>query len=150
MSSTAHLTALLDVNVLVALAWPNHVAHHLAQTWFQAEAAANGWATTPVTESGFVRVSCNRSAVPTATTPDVAIDMLRQMTKLAGHAFWPDAVRDVVGATLDASTLSGHRQVTDAHLIALCAEYGGRLITLDRPIAELAAGTGAGVEVLGA
>ena len=30
------MVALLDVNVLVALAWPNHVHHTQAHRWFSA------------------------------------------------------------------------------------------------------------------
>jgi len=42
--------------VLIALAWPNHVHHERAQAWFSSS-RDQGWATCPVTESGFVRVS---------------------------------------------------------------------------------------------
>ena len=148
MKEPAARAALLDVNVLVALAWPNHVGHHVAQEWFHAHAAETGWATTPITEAGFVRVSSNRRALPTATTPGVAIELLRRMTSLAGHHFWPDMTRLVVGETVDASMLPGHRQVTDAHLVALCADHGGGLVTFDGAILELAGGTDVAVEVL--
>lgn len=107
MTSTARRTALLDVNVLVALAWPNRVAHRAAQAWFRTEAAANGWATTPVTEAGFVRVSSNRRVLPTATTPGVAIDMLGRMTALPGPTFWSDAVRHAGGSTHRHSQATG-------------------------------------------
>ena len=59
------MIALPDVNVLIALAWPNHVHHHPARparSWFAAN-RSTGWATCPLTEAGFVRISCNRSAV---------------------------------------------------------------------------------------
>lgn len=36
--------ALLDTNVLLALAWPNHQHHAQAHAWFNLE-AKNGWAT---------------------------------------------------------------------------------------------------------
>lgn len=36
---------------------------------FDVADAANGWATTPVTECGFVRVSSHRRALPTSTSP---------------------------------------------------------------------------------
>ena len=52
---------LLDVNALVALAWDSHVHHAAARNWFAAN-AADGWATCPVTESGFVHVSANPSS----------------------------------------------------------------------------------------
>ena len=45
---------LLDVNALVALAWDSHIHHEAVRTWFAAK-SADGWATCPVTESGFVR-----------------------------------------------------------------------------------------------
>lgn len=128
--------ALLDVNVLVALAWPNHVGHSAARGWFTRE-AAKGWATTPVTESGFVRVSSNRRALPTATTPAIAIEMLGQLTGLPGHEFWPDRLRLVTGDRLDPTVVTGYRQVTDAHLIALCLENGASLVTFDSAIAAL-------------
>ena len=38
------MTALLDVNVLMALAWPNHVHHAPARSWFNAR-RKSGWAT---------------------------------------------------------------------------------------------------------
>lgn len=52
--------ALPDVNVLIALAWPQYPHHQRAHRWFGAH-HAQGWVTTPVTESGFVRASSNRS-----------------------------------------------------------------------------------------
>ena len=70
-----HRTALLDVNVLIALAWPNHAHHGAAHRWFD-DAGRAGWATTPFTESGFVRVSSNRAAIPTATSPALALELL--------------------------------------------------------------------------
>jgi len=53
--------SLLDVNVLLALAWPNHVHHPAAHRWF-AENHREGWATCPLTQMGFVR-TVNQPAV---------------------------------------------------------------------------------------
>ena len=128
--------ALLDVNVLVALAWPNHVGHTAAQVWFAAE-SGRGWATTPFTQAGFVRVSSNRRALPTATTPALAIEMLSQLSALPGHVFWPDTVAGVVNEGILPSESIGHRQVTDAHLVSLCLVHGGPLVTFDRAIRDL-------------
>lgn len=125
------------MNVLVALAWPNHVHHGLAHRWFRAR-RREGWATCPLTESGFVRVSSNRRVVPGAATPAEAIALLRRMRRLEGHVFWAD---DVSPADCDAAPfarLAGHRQVTDAHLLALALRRGGALATLDQGLAELA------------
>lgn len=128
--------ALLDVNVLIALGWPNHTHHRPARRWFD-EHHPNGWATTPITESGFVRVSSNRAAVKTATTPAVALKLLERMTSLPGHAFWPDEVALVIGASTDPALMRAHRDVTDAHLLALAERRGGRLVTFDSHIKRL-------------
>ena len=49
------MIALLDVNLLVALAWPGHVSFATVHRWFARHGDA-GWATCPITQAGFVRV----------------------------------------------------------------------------------------------
>ena len=132
------MTALLDVNALVALAWPNHVHHASALEWFGEHASA-GWATCPVTESGFVRVSSNRRALPTATTVAAADDLLAALRKLEGHRFWTDDISVATCQEVDVHGLAGYRLVTDAHLVALATRRGGRLVTFDRAVRALAA-----------
>ncbi len=134
---TRQSVALLDVNALFALAWPNHEAHLAVRKWFLDE-AKYGWATTPITESGFVRLSTNRAVQQTATSPALAIEMLKGLSAHEGHTFWADAVRRVVGSDFDLTRLSGHRQIMDAHLVALCKQMNGRLVTFDQGIATLA------------
>ena len=124
------MTALLDVNVLVALAWPNHVHHDAARLWFK-ESRSSGWATCVLTEAGFVRVSCNPSAVQRAVTPHDAIALLRRMKALESHSFWPMA-RSVPELDPEiVEQLQGYRQLTDAVLLSLAMQHGGQLATLD-------------------
>ena len=131
------MTALLDVNVLIALAWPNHVHHVAARSWFDAR-RNDGWATCAFTEAGFVRVSCNPAAVRHTVTPLDAIELLGRLTRLPSHAFWPlDWSIEELPATI-ANRLQGYRQVTDAMLLATAIRQGGRLTTLDSGIAALA------------
>jgi toxin-antitoxin system PIN domain toxin len=130
------VVSLPDVNVLVALAWPNHVHHVKARTWFEGP-KRGGWATCPVTESGFVRVSSNRRVIETARRPEEAILLLRELTGLEGHAFWPDDTSIARSRWVAAERLLGHSQVTDAHLLALTLARGGRLVTFDRGIGEI-------------
>jgi toxin-antitoxin system PIN domain toxin len=125
--------ALLDINVLIALAWPNHVHHDQARAWFDTH-HRSGWATTPVTETGFVRVSSNRAAIAVATTPEHAVTLLTAMCRLPGHRFWPDDVQ-LVGS--EPGAITSHRAVTDAHLLALAERHHGRLVTFDRGIRTL-------------
>ena len=82
------VTALLDVNALIVLAWPNHLHHHAVRSWFKLQKRA-GRATRPLTEAGFVRVSCNPSAVHHSVTPRDAIALLERLTRLERHLFWP-------------------------------------------------------------
>lgn len=131
------MIVLLDVNALVALAWPNHVHHAAATTWFRAN-RAHGWATCPVTESGFVRVSANRRVIPTARTVTEAVDVLRALRLQPGHTFWSDDVSLVDATEIDPADLAGYRQVTDAHLLALAVRRGGRLATFDQAAVAMA------------
>ena len=125
------------MNVLVALAWPNHIHHDLAHRWFRAH-RCDGWATCPLTESGFVRVSSNRRAIPGASTPAEAIALLRQMRQVEGHVFWADDISPADSAATPFARVAGYRQVTDAHLLSLALRRGGVLATLDRGLAGLA------------
>jgi hypothetical protein len=139
------VTDLLDVNVLISLAWPNHVHHRAAQEWFRAR-SPQPWATTPVTESGFVRVSSNSSAIPTAVTPSEALLLLSRIRQVPGHVFLPDDLELVVGtAYVQAERIVTHRLVTDAHLLAVARRHGGRLATLDRGVAAMAGDDATGV-----
>ncbi len=124
---------LLDVNVLVALAWPNHIHHDRAHRWF-AEARGQAWATCPLTQSGFVRVSSNRKAIPDAVAPQEAIELLQRITLLPHHQFWHDQFSIAGSENLERSKLFGYRQVTDAHLLGIALANGGHLATFDRGI----------------
>ena len=139
------MTALLDVNVLIALAWPNHVHHTAARDWFEHHRQA-GWATCTLTEAGFVRVSCNPSAVRHPVTPLDAITVLERLTTLGSHTFWP-LDRSVIHLPEQIrSRLQGYRQITDAVLLATAMQRGGQLATLDSGL-EALAGQGDGSSV---
>lgn len=129
---------LLDVNVLIALTWPTHVHHRVARTWFDRESAA-GWATCPITELGFVRVSSNPKAIPDAVRPQHAVSLLQRLTRLPGHRFWADEAPVTATGPFASLSLIGHRQVTDAYLLALARHHGGKLATLDRGVSGLVA-----------
>ena len=130
------MIVLLDVNVLVALAWPNHVHHRLARSWFEAH-HARGWATCSFTQNGFVRISSNPRVVDEARTPVEAVLLLRQLVKLKGHRFWPDDVSVAEADPIEIERVRGYRQVMDAHLLALARRHGGQLATFDRKIEGL-------------
>ena len=131
------MKALLDVNVLIALAWPNHIHHHAVRSWFLEWKAENGWASCPLSEAGFVRVCCNRLAVKQAVTPYEAISVLRQLRRSGSHSFWPlkHSMVDLDPRLVD--RMQGYRQVTDALLLSVALRQGGCLATLDSRLAQL-------------
>lgn len=102
---------LLDVNVLVALIWEQHLHHASAGRWFSTTftGSTDGFATCGVTQTGFVRVSSNPAA-------------------LRGFARNPLVPHD---------RLVGHRQVTDAHLIAIARRHRSKLATFDAGLVQL-------------
>ncbi len=130
------MISLLDINVLVALAWPNHVHHERAMAHF-ADLQAGGWATCPTTQGGFVRISSNHRVVPEARSPAECALLLRRIVGLEGHVFWPDDVSWIDSPFVDLERIVGYRQVTDAHLLALALRHGGRIVTFDRSLAAL-------------
>ena len=130
------MVALLDVNVLLALAWPNHVHHRAAHLWFRAR-SEGGWATCSIVELGFVRVSSNARAIPAAVSPQNAMALLRRITALPHHHFWPDDLRIAESPHVARASIVGHQQVTDAHLVGLAIRHGGCLATFDRGVGSL-------------
>ena len=125
---------LLDINVLLAIAWPQHVHHARVKRWIIKETAQGklAIATCPITQLGFSRISMN--------VRGYAADFESALLLLAGlvshknfdHSFWKD----------DFSILSGRlkhtlgpNQLTDAYLAALAKNRpGGKLLTLDAGI----------------
>jgi uncharacterized protein len=106
------------------------------RTWF-VDNGHPGWATCPVTESGFVRVSSNPKVLPSAIGIDAALAVLSALRSAAGHRFLSD---DVSLTDSDVPALTGHRQVTDAHLLTLARRRGVCLLTFDAAILALARG----------
>lgn len=127
---------LLDVNVLVALAWPNHVCHDTARKWFR-EQRQVGWATCPTTENGFVRVSSNIRVTPEARSPREAALFLRDLIALEGHIFWPEEASVIDDRWISLERIHTYHQITDAHLLSLTLRHEGCLVTFDRGIMNL-------------
>ena len=129
---------LLDVNVLIALAWPGHEAHERVQAWF-ARTADKGWATCPFTQSAFVRILSNPAFSPRAVSPQDALRALNSSLKHPAHRFWAADIAFVDAVRRFEGRLVGHKQVTDAYLLGLALHKKGKLATLDRSVAALLA-----------
>ena len=125
--------ALLDVNLLVALFDPDHIHHEVAHDWFE-DNRAGGWATCPVTESGFVRVLTNPAYGSAVSRPLDVLARLRQFCSSGHHVFWADSISIRDAGVFDGAMIRGHRQLTDVYLLGLAVQVGGRLATFDRSI----------------
>ena len=138
--------ALLDVNVLIALSWPEHVSHDAAQRWFSKN-AHRGWATCPITQNGFIRILSNPAFSRNALTPQQALAILESNIAHPDHRFWPDDLSPVY-ALSNAKGITGHRQISDAYLLALAAHHRGTVATLDGALRDLAKSMAVRVEVI--
>lgn len=134
MSTTP--VALLDVNVLLALAWPDHTFHGVVRSWLRARPRLQ-WASCAITQSGFVRLSCMPKLVGHVIAPAQAVDLLVRMVRQSGHEYWADCPGIPDLALWPSLTITGQRQITDAYLLALAHHHNGKLVTLDRGIPEL-------------
>jgi toxin-antitoxin system PIN domain toxin len=122
---------LLDLNVLIAMSWPQHVHHDRAQQWFAT--LDEQWATTAVTESGFVRLSANPVIVHRSASAADGIAALQAMRQLDGHVFLVDDT-SLTAPAISLARLMSTKQVTDFHLVNLAARHEAVLATFDRAI----------------
>ena len=123
---------LLDVNVLLALGWPNHIHHDSAHRWFQ-QNRAKGWATCALTQLSFVRLSANPRICPSPQTPQLAIAWLMQFTKLPRHMYWQEKAGGLAADGLASifASVGHHEQVTDAFLVSVAEFNEGKVATFD-------------------
>ena len=120
------MTHLLDASVLIALVVSEHEHHDRASEWFQ-QVAEPGVALCPITEGALGRFLFR--------TGESAAGVAQLLAALHNHPsvdFWPDSISYV---DVPLSRIRGHRQLTDAYLVALAASRKAVLATLDRPLA---------------
>lgn len=130
---------LLDVNVLVALSFPESESHQIAQRWFSAQ-PDRLWATCSLTQAGLLRAAWvllgrTHGALPTA------LASLEQSCSVPNHEFWPDSVdlRDL--SANHRARLIGRNQVADMQLLPLAHKRRSQLVTFDAGVRILAAGS---------
>jgi uncharacterized protein len=122
--------ALLDVNVLIALLDDAHVFSRRANEWL--DAAPRRIATCPIVENGVIRImSAPAYSATHRASPEQVADGLKALTKALDHEFWPDDASLLDESLFDFSRLHGHRQITDAYLLALAVRRGGALASFD-------------------
>ncbi len=133
---------LLDANALIAMAWPAHQHHQRFQMWFKNH-ARQGWATTPLTQAAFVRIvsqpAFSGGTAANAIGPREAAALLTLNLAHQHHTFFPLDMQIGEVAALCTGGLIGHRQVTDAYLLALAVKRKCKLVTFDSGLKQLLA-----------
>lgn len=127
------MIALLDVNVLVALFDPAHVHHEAAHAWFRIN-LRHRWATCALTENGLVRILSSPGYPGRRTTVADAAARLQTFCSSREHIFWAESISVRDRGRFHWNHVQGHRQVTDAYLLALSVSNQGRLATFDSAI----------------
>jgi uncharacterized protein len=125
--------ALLDVNVLLALLDRDHVDHERARSWISDE-IEHGWASCAITQNGFARI-ISQPRYPSPIPPSQAIELLARATRTDHHDYWACDVSLLDERVIDRSRIHGHKQITDAYLLALATARNGRLVTFDQSVA---------------
>ncbi|WP_027167876.1 TA system VapC family ribonuclease toxin [Mesorhizobium sp. WSM3224] len=131
------MTFLLDVNVLIALIDPGHIAHDDAHGWFEVTGNA-AWATCPITENGVLRIVGNQKYPNSPGSPAVVAQIVTKLRALQGHSFWPDDLSLVGSGDIDAAKILTSAQVSDTYLLALAKAHGGQLASFDRRLSAAA------------
>jgi uncharacterized protein len=118
---------LLDVNVLLALAWTHHPDHEAAHRWV----GGRDLAVCPLCELGFLRLSSQPKAL-NMPMPDARA----ALEKLLADGQMQRIPDDLPALESKAKT---HGQVTDHYLATLAEKHGLKLATFDCDIKHPAA-----------
>lgn len=138
---------LLDTNLLVALLWPAHESHRVAQDWFHRNQRAQ-WCTCPLTQNAFVRLISNPAFSRDAVSPAEARAQLTINLESPRHRFVAASISFAKATEPFASRLRAHNQVIDAYLLGLALHHGLHLATFDRGAPVLAGAEHASIVAL--
>lgn len=130
MASSDGRRLLLDVNALLALAWPNHQFHGAVVRRLDRRPSPE-WATCLLTQLGFVRLSSNPAIVGVRKTPGQALDLLSRLIADEHHTYL-EMLPSLGSVESSFRPLLGHQQVTDAYLVAIAEANDATLLTLDQ------------------
>lgn len=129
--------ALLDVNVVIASVFADHVMHVSARHFVEDR---NRFYTTPTVQGGFLRFATRplknelgEQQRPRLTMAE-ALARLREFTETDGQVFVPD---DSPFTDLGLRSMQGHRQWTDAYLLHIARKHGLALASLESRMATL-------------
>jgi uncharacterized protein len=120
---------LLDCNVFIALCSPDHLFFATAQNWYEQEVLR--FALCPIVEGAWLRTSLRVDPKRGLAHGLATLEAYRKRTNCE---FWPD---NISYAQIEWRGVMGHKQVTDAYLVALAKSKNARLASFDRGLAAL-------------
>src|SRR5579862_7812319 len=119
------LSHLLDVNFLIACGWESHTEYARASQWLS---RATSFATCPISEMGFLRVSLSPAF---GASFEDAMAALSAIVGMNTHRFLRDAT-----PAQSLPRVSTSKDITDAHFVHLARTYKLKLATFDAPLCE--------------
>jgi uncharacterized protein len=130
------MTYLLDVNLLYALHFSQHIHYATAQSWYVKQ-NRDTLATCSITQCGLLRLLMI-GVVGQTLEIEEARKVLNRFTQKSNHLYWADSPQVLALTQPIAHRLQGHRQITDAYLLGLAAHNKAKLATMDKGIIHLA------------
>ena len=113
-------TILLDVNLLLAYGWQTHSKHEQCRSWLDSIAF---FATCPITELGFLRVSMSPGYRAGVTDAMRVLNSIIQ--KKNSHLIHCDIQASII------EKVTHYKDTTDAYLVELSKTHSCKLATLD-------------------
>lgn len=124
-------TALLDVNVLIALLDKQHQFHKLVTSWLcDWVQSGHHWLSCPITQNGCLRIL----SLPNYKNSVGLMEVKRELVHLTStdyHTFIPDNISLLQDELIDWQHIQGARQLTDAYLLALAKYNDAVFVSLD-------------------
>lgn len=110
-----------DVNVLIALFDASHQHHAIAENLFMT-GMRDGWASSPLTENGFIRIVSNPSYINAMSVAD-ATALLAAAIHNTTHRRLTEDISLLDTTRFLTEALVSHKQITDVCLIGLAVRH---------------------------
>ncbi len=130
------ISALLDVNVLIALFDNQHQYHAKAMKWLEQHIKnGNKWASCPITQNGCLRILATPNYPNTFNLSDIKV-RLQKAVNHPNHVFFADDVSLTDDRLINWKSIQGYKQLTDVYLLALAQVHNACFVTIDNRITD--------------
>lgn len=129
------MKVLLDANVLIAILDKDHQKHTIARHWLAKflQTPHNIWLSCDTTQLACLRV-LSMPSYPNNFKFEQVVAGFNRFTSNTHHEFIGQSLNLMKYDLIDWRHLQGHRQLTDAYLLALAVQENAQFVTFDNPI----------------